>query len=75
MAYLTRWRMLLASDRLTHSTDPVSAIAAEFGYESESAFSTAFKRTMGIAPRKYAQVAARAPGQFKEASKATPKPL
>ena len=53
--YLTRWRMLLAGDRLVHSSDPISAIALSLGYESESAFSTAFKRITGCAPRTYAQ--------------------
>lgn len=53
MEYLTRWRMLLAGDRLTTSREPVSAIAQSLGYESESAFSTAFKRVMGVAPRRY----------------------
>jgi AraC-like DNA-binding protein len=53
MDYLTRWRMLLAGDRLTHSSDPVSAIALSLGYESESAFSTAFRRVMGCSPRRY----------------------
>jgi AraC-like DNA-binding protein len=53
MEYLARWRMLLAADRLENSTEPVSAIALSLGYESESAFSTAFKRTMGDSPRRY----------------------
>ncbi|MGO9135678.1 MAG: AraC family transcriptional regulator [Methylovirgula sp.] len=53
MDYLTRWRMLLAGDRLMHSRDPVSSIALSLGYESESAFSTAFKRVMGCSPRQY----------------------
>jgi AraC-like DNA-binding protein len=53
MDYLTRWRMLLAGDRLATSGDPVSVIALSFGYESESAFSTAFKRVMGCSPRQY----------------------
>lgn len=53
MDYLAHWRMLLAGDRLTHSNDPVSTIAASLGYESESAFSTAFKRRMGCSPRRY----------------------
>ncbi|WP_296987452.1 AraC family transcriptional regulator [Thalassospira sp. UBA1131] len=51
--YLTRWRMLLAVDRLENSTDPVSSIALAVGYEAESAFSTAFKRVMGASPRQY----------------------
>ena len=53
MDYLTRWRMLLAGDRLKHSGDAVSAIGLSLGYESESAFSTAFKRVMDTSPRKY----------------------
>jgi AraC-like DNA-binding protein len=55
MDYLTRWRMMLAGDRLEHSGDPISTIALSLGYESESAFSTAFKRVMDASPRKYAR--------------------
>lgn len=55
MDYLTRWRMLLASDRLENSDDPISVIAPSLGYESESAFSTAFKRVMGRSPRQYSR--------------------
>jgi AraC-like DNA-binding protein len=57
MDYLSRWRMLLAGDRLVNSSDPISAIALSLGYESESAFSTAFKRIMGCSPRQYARSA------------------
>jgi AraC-like DNA-binding protein len=53
MEYLTRWRMLLAGDKLVNSSDPVSAISLALGYESEAAFSTAFKRVMGCSPRQY----------------------
>ena len=53
--YLTRWRMLLAADRLATTGDPIVAIALSLGYESESAFSTAFKRVMGGSPRRYAR--------------------
>jgi AraC-like DNA-binding protein len=53
MDYLTRWRMMLAGDRLGNSGEPISAIALSLGYESESAFSTAFKRVMDASPRKY----------------------
>jgi AraC-like DNA-binding protein len=51
MEYLTRWRMLLAGDRLTNSGDSISTIARSLGYESESAFSKAFIRVMGCSPR------------------------
>ena len=53
MEYLTRWRMLRAGDRLARAGDPVSVVAASLGYDSDSAFSTAFKRTMGASPRDY----------------------
>jgi AraC-like DNA-binding protein len=53
MDYLMRWRMLLAADKLTNSGDPISIIALSLSYESESAFSTAFKRVMGRSPRHY----------------------
>jgi len=53
MEYLTRWRMLLAADKLANSSDPISTVALSLGYESESAFSTAFKREMGCSPRQY----------------------
>jgi AraC-like DNA-binding protein len=55
MEYLSRWRMALAGDRLATSNDPVSVIALSLGYESESAFSTAFKRIMGCSPRQYSR--------------------
>jgi AraC-like DNA-binding protein len=57
MEYLAHWRMQLAGDRLTNSSEPVSLIALSLGYESESAFSTAFKRVMGCAPRQYGRLA------------------
>ncbi|MFA5122204.1 AraC family transcriptional regulator [Zavarzinia sp.] len=57
--YLTRWRMALAGDRLARRGDPVSAVALALGYESESAFATAFKRVMGCTPRRYGQAAPR----------------
>jgi AraC-like DNA-binding protein len=55
MEYLTRWRMLLAGDRLKSSGDSISAIALSFGYESESAFGKAFRRVMGCSPRQYSK--------------------
>jgi AraC-like DNA-binding protein len=55
MEYLTRWRMLLAADRLKNSSDGLSAIAQSLGYESESAFGKAFRRVMGCSPRRYAR--------------------
>ncbi|MBT9332053.1 AraC family transcriptional regulator [Acidipila sp. 4G-K13] len=53
MEYLARWRMLLAADRLKHSSDGLSAIAQSLGYQSESAFGKAFRRVMGCSPGQY----------------------
>lgn len=55
--YLTRWRMLLAGRSLARG-EPIGAIARSLGYESESAFRTAFKRVMGSTPRHHARLAA-----------------
>ncbi len=57
MEYLTRWRMLLAADRLKNSSDGLSAIGQSLGYESESAFGKAFRRVMGCSPRQYTRTA------------------
>ncbi len=59
--YLTRWRMLLAGRSLLRG-EPIGAVARSLGYESESAFSTAFKRVMGSSPRHHARLAAVAMG-------------
>ena len=58
MEYLTRWRMLRAADRLANSSESVSDISFNVGYESESAFSAAFKKAMGLSPRQYSQARA-----------------
>jgi AraC-like DNA-binding protein len=50
MSYLTRWRMLVAGQRLRESSDTIAQIAETVGYESESTFSRAFAREMGVAP-------------------------
>lgn len=68
MEYLSRWRMLLAADRLENSTEPVSTIALSLGYESESAFSTAFKREMGDSPRRYGRIRKHASTRSSEVS-------
>ena len=53
LEYLTRWRMRLAADRLAQTGDSLAVIAQALGYDSESAFSTAFKRVVGCSPRHY----------------------
>jgi AraC-like DNA-binding protein len=59
--YLLRWRMRLAARELRGGRKSVSAVALSLGYESESAFSHAFKRVMGAAPMHFKSAAARAP--------------
>ena len=54
MGYLTRLRMLRAAAALRRGAPRLARVAAEAGYASESAFGTAFKRTMGDAPHRYA---------------------
>ena len=49
MQYLALWRMQLASRRLLEG-EPVAGVAAAVGYESEAAFSRAFKKLLGEAP-------------------------
>jgi len=48
--YVTRWRMRLAQDLLRDQSLPILTIALQLGYQSEAAFSRAFKREVGIAP-------------------------
>jgi AraC-like DNA-binding protein len=50
MSYLTRWRMHLADDWLRRNDTTVGTVAAHLGYQSEAAFSRAFKRINGIPP-------------------------
>ncbi|WP_311932360.1 helix-turn-helix domain-containing protein [Microbispora sp. H11081] len=51
--YLNRWRVLLAQRALRDEDVRVGSLAAELGYASESAFSTAFKREVGESPLRY----------------------
>jgi AraC-like DNA-binding protein len=50
MSYLTRWRMLLAGQRLRESSDTLAQVATAVGYESEFSFSRAFARETGVTP-------------------------
>jgi AraC-like DNA-binding protein len=51
--YLTNWRMQLAANALLAGTDSIAAIADRVGYESEAAFSRAFKKTVGMPPSEF----------------------
>jgi AraC-like DNA-binding protein len=50
MRYVTRWRMHVALDWLQQDDASVAELAARLGYDSEAAFSRAFKRTVGMSP-------------------------
>lgn len=50
MQYLARWRMQLAARQLASGSAKIYAVAREVGYESEAAFSRAFKRIVGVTP-------------------------
>jgi AraC-like DNA-binding protein len=51
--YLTRWRMQKAAGVLREGGAPLAEIALQVGYDSEAAFSKAFKRAIGSAPGAY----------------------
>jgi len=50
MYYVAKWRMQVASELLINSNASLASIAANIGYESEAAFSRAFKRLFGVPP-------------------------
>lgn len=51
--YLIQWRMAVARDALHRNARTISELAFATGYESESAFSTAFRRVVGASPRQF----------------------
>jgi AraC-like DNA-binding protein len=55
MQYLARWRMQLAASLLVDSGTKVSAVALQVGYDSEAAFSRAFKALVGVPPARWRQ--------------------
>lgn len=50
MQYLAQWRLQLAAEQLASSAEKVATIGEKVGYESEAAFSRAFKRATGDSP-------------------------
>jgi AraC-like DNA-binding protein len=57
LTYMLNWRMRIAARALRDDDTPISALALSLGYTSESAFSNAFKRTIGKAPKHYRDAA------------------
>ena len=50
MQYVARWRMNSALSWLKENDTPLGELANQLGYQSEAAFSRAFKRFMGMTP-------------------------
>lgn len=53
MSYLRRWRLHLAAERLRTSRDAIVQVALHVGYDSEAAFSRAFRSEFGMPPGQY----------------------
>jgi AraC-like DNA-binding protein len=53
LAYVVQWRMQLAGRELRKRQGSISSIGQSLGYDSDSAFSNAFKRVMACSPREY----------------------
>ena len=50
MQYLARWRLQIAAQQLRDGEKSLADVAEQVGYESEAAFSRAFKREFGMPP-------------------------
>ena len=50
MHYLANWRMQVATQKLRNTSASLAQIAEIVGYDSEAAFSRAFKKALGAAP-------------------------
>ena len=53
MTFLTGWRLALAADLLREPGATVGSVAAQVGYGSSFALSTAFKRVRGMSPQQH----------------------
>lgn len=60
MHYLAHWRMQLAAQSMRDTDGSLAQIAVQVGYDSEAAFSRAFKRIFGVAPATWRRGQARA---------------
>jgi AraC-like DNA-binding protein len=63
MKHLTGWRMQLARRKLLETPQPIAQIAFDVGYESEAAFTRAFRREQGAPPAIWRKLALEAAGR------------
>jgi len=59
--YLTNWRMYKATGLLQEDDRKMFEVAKSIGYDSDAAFSKAFKRVLGVAPREFRRSVTEAP--------------
>ena len=57
LEYVTEWRMQKAVSLLKQDDKKLVEVAQSVGYESDAAFSKAFKRLVGVTPGEYRQSA------------------
>ena len=69
MRYVTRWRMQVARSLLIEEDLTVADVARRLGYQSEAAFSRAFKRMIGVSP---GLVGRPCPGEWRAGGHRTP---
>ena len=68
MAYLTRWRVTRAANRMRSERINLSRLAESVGYNSDAVFSKAFRRITGQSPGRYRNAAGAAGSEHAESS-------
>jgi AraC-like DNA-binding protein len=63
LTYLARWRLQLAARKLRTTRSAIVQIAGDVGYESDAAFTRAFKREFGVPPGQYRRSLAASSGR------------
>jgi AraC-like DNA-binding protein/mannose-6-phosphate isomerase-like protein (cupin superfamily) len=58
-AFLTRVRLMTASELLLTTDSTIASVAARVGYQSESAFSRGFRRAIGVTPARFRRASER----------------